>query len=64
MWDFQNMKTVEFLSFLQGKTIFNEYREKFELSDFLNMAHNWNKEDGEVPKGFKILIRNNIVWSV
>ena len=65
MWDFQNMKTVEeFLSFLQGKTIINEYREKFELSEFLNMAHDWNKEDGYVPEGFKILVKNNIVWGV
>ena len=65
MWDFQNMKSVEeFLSFLHGKRIFDEYKQEYELSEFLNMAHNWNKEDGRVVEGYKIFTKNNIVWSV
>ena len=28
------------------------------------MAHNWNKENGEVDEDSKIFIRNNIVWVV
>ena len=65
MWDFQHMKSVEeFLSFLQGKRIFDEYDQEYELSKFLDMAHNWNKEDGEVDEDSKIFIRNNIVWVV
>lgn len=65
IWDFQDMKSVEeFLSFLQGQRIFDEYNQEYELSEFLDMAHNWNREDGEVPEESKIFIRNNIVWSV
>lgn len=65
MWDFQNIRTVEeFLSFLQGKRIFNEYNEEFELSDFLNMAHNWNKDKWIVPEDSKNVIRNNIIWVI
>jgi len=50
--------------FLHGQRIFNEYNQEYELSEFLNMVHNWNREDNEVPEDSKIFIRNDIVWAV
>ena len=65
LWDFQNMKTVEdFLCFLRGKKIFDEYNEEFELDDFLDMAHNWYKRDGKIVKESNIFIKDNIIWVV